>query len=221
VKTRFTARQCPRYAVHGLRGSFEIETRADLLNISLFGISVRAAVALEVGKQVACALGEEPNAVSVRGGIIWCRPASLARDAGSGPEGHFDIGIFFEEDLRNKAGDLLRFLDSSSIVKLTKGVYGRFELDYEIPVRLQHRHELRVRQLGSLGLLAEADTPLSLESHTDLELLLEDRRFISRARVAWVRESGDGVPLRLGLEFFQPTERHTEMLRSYIRETLK
>ena len=221
MKPPFITPRYPRYAVHGLRGSLELQTQADLLNISLFGISVRSPVALELDKQVACELGEEPVAVSVQGGVVWCQPAGLARGAEAGPEDYSEVGIRFNKDLQNKAGDLLRFLDSSTIVKLTKGVYGRFELDYEVPVRLRHRHELRVKDISSSGILAETDTPLSPESHTDLELPLKGRRFMSGARVVWVRETGGGEPLRSGLEFFQPTERHSEILRGYIQEILE
>jgi len=222
LKPPLNNRRSLRYHVQGLLGSFKLEIQADLLNLSLFGLSVRTPVALGPSKQVMCELGEEPDTVSVQGGVVWCRPANQARGAEAAQAGYFDLGVRFNEDLLNKAEGLLRFLDNSTIVKLTKGVYGRFELDYQIPIKLRHRHELKVKEISSSGIMAETDVPLSPENRIDLELPLKDRRFISRARVVWVREDGDdGEPQRLGMEFYEPTQKQSELLRGFIREALE
>ncbi len=219
MKRRWIARRSPRYSVHDLLGSFEVEIPADLLNISLLGMSVRSPVVLAVGQHMAFELGEGSNSVRVGGRIVWCRPTDPGRAGDAVSEGYFDVGIQFDEGLLHQAEALLRFLDSSTIVSMTMGVYGRFELDYEVPIKLRQRHELRVKELSSIGIVAETDVALSEESQIDLELPLAERRFISRARVVWVRPvAGGPAPMRSGMEFYQPTEHHLELLRGYIRD---
>ena len=212
-----TARRCARYTVKGLEGSFEVATHADLLNIGLLGVSVRSPVALDVDEQVAVDLGSEP--LSVSGAIRWCRAATLARGVKAGGRGHFDVGISFSESLTSFAADLLRFLDNSTILSLTKGTYGRFELAYEVPVRLRYRRGFQVKQLSCSGMLIETDAPVVRESHIDLQVSLRDRQFFSRARVVWVGKAGHGKEAtQLGVEYFQPTEHNIELLRGYLRE---
>lgn len=222
MKRRWIARRSPRYSVHDLMGSFEVEIPADLLNISLLGMSVRSPTALAVGQHLEFELGEGSNSLRVGGKIVWSRPTAPGRAGDAGAQGFCDVGIQFDESLLHQAEALLRFLDSSTIVSLTMGVYGRFELDYEVPIKLRQRHELRVKELSSIGIVAETDVALSEESQIDLELPLAERRFISRARVVWVRSAAGGAALtRSGMEFYQPTEHHLELLRGYLRDNFQ
>lgn len=202
-----------------LLGTFKFEVQADLLNISLLGLAIRTPVPLEADQQVTCELGEKSDTVSLMGAAVWCRPANLARGVEATPGGYFDIGIRFDHDLPEKPQALLRFLDNATIVRISKGVFSRFELDYDVPIRLWHRYEVRVDELSSLGLRAETDAPLAPEGHIELELPLGDRRFFSRARVVWVKKaSGNGDLSRLGVEFFQPTPKHLDFLQRYIEQ---
>lgn len=213
----------PRYAVEDLCGSLEIEARADLLNISLRGVAVRGPISLDVGSKATLELGAASEAIRVASEVRWRRPAHLAHRAENGLEGYYDCGLSFEEDLSQKAGELLRFLDSNTITRLTKGVWGRFELDYEVPVSLRHRSSFRVNELSSSGMLIETGAVLSPESQIELELSLEPKRFVSLARVVWVASAtiGDDTLFRAAVEFTYPTERHMEILQSYIRRELE
>jgi len=218
LKSSWKARQGLRLNLDGLLGSLEHEIQADLLNISLLGLSVRTPVALQPGQRLRCMLGEEPDIVSVRGDLVWCSPAK-ANLREVPPQGHFDTGIRFDEDLLDKARDLLNFLDKSTIVKLSKGVFGRFELEYEVPIRLRQRREVRLKQISYSGIEAETRVSLIPDSQIDLELPLDDRRFFSPARVVWVQKASDNEELlRLGAEFLQPTQRHLEILKGFIEK---
>jgi len=219
LKRSRKARRHLRYSPQGLLGTLKFEIQADLLNISLLGLAIRTPLPLEADQQVTCELGERSDTVSLKGATVWCRPANLARGAEATPEGYFDIGIRFDQDLLVKPEGLLRFLDNATIVRISKGVYSRFELDYDVPIRLWHHYEFRVDELSYLGLRAETDAPLAPEGHIDLELPLGDRRFLSRARVVWVKKaSGNGDLSRLGVEFFQPTHQHLDLLQRYIEQ---
>lgn len=214
-----------RFPTEDVRGSFAYAVEAQVINISLSGLAFQTATQLNVGRKYSFRLGQEPDTVFLQGTVKWCHFCGTQKQEATGEvEPVYRAGIAFENILTEKAEELLRFMERNVIVDLRQRISGRFKVEADGPIKLESVHTFLVKTLSLAGMLMETDLSLKPETRFEIDMLLSNAHFVSRARVVHTYESGvegEAVFYRMGIEFLGTPKEHRKVLEKFIREELE
>ncbi|MDH3255811.1 MAG: PilZ domain-containing protein [Acidobacteriota bacterium] len=221
-------RENTRYPVEGVRGTFLFTTDAQVLNMSLDGMSIETSSPLKVGRQYSLKLEEHGNALPLRGVVVWCSLVKTTRSERGEIKPVYKAGIHFEDLLTKKASDLKEFIRHNAVISLENRLFGRFRIEPQQSADLSFEADFSVRQLSMSGMLIETDVAPAIESRCHMSIRLAEIEFETFARIARVdrierplskddeMDEEKASVVFLGIEFIDMGDEARESLQSFI-----
>lgn len=217
------SRRHARYDVQGVHGNFLFSIDVDVRNLSIAGMAVETARALNVGRRYTFNIAAGEDQIRVPGRVMWCVLGQGRREAGGEVCPVFQAGIHFEDVVTDLAGELLHLIEESAVLDVEQRVFGRFHPG-TAEVRLDSGLAINVRRISLNGALIDlrgVDHDFArVDALVPLELDLSGARFSATGRVAWVNgASGQGTlagRTELGLEFVHLEPAQRDLLERFI-----
>jgi len=209
-----------RYEATGLRGSLVHSLDARVLNISLAGIAVETTSQVGGGHKLAVRLARNGDELGMVATVRWCHLAGTDK-AGGEVQPVYHAGLAFNDILSDAAHDVLQFIEQVLVVDVETRLFGRVDVLEDQPITLESDHELAVKKISQSGMLIEAAIPAIVDEELSLEVSLDGRPFVTRARVVSVtRVTVEGHRLRyhLGVEFIDLDDERRARLASFIHQ---
>jgi len=224
-------REHRRYPVEGVRGTFLFTTDAQVINMSLDGMSIETTNPLKVGRKYSLKLEEQGGGLPMHGIVVWCSLVKTTRSEKGEVQPVYKAGVHFEDLLTSKARDLRKFIRHNAVISLENRLFGRFRIEPEQSADLLFEADFLVRQLSISGMLVETDVAPPIDSECRMDIRLAEVEFSTVVRIARVErlersdsEDEDSEELSpiifLGIEFVEMDEEARKTLLQFIETEL-
>lgn len=205
-------------------------TDVKLLDISLGGVSLKADMRLNMGREYIVKIKAKDKVINIRGEVIWSSLCdhSEARDGQVIPI--YKAGLKFTHVSDEKLSELGEFMEtydrevdrSLSLCQLfDQRLFRRLKLDVPESATILYDYEgCKVKALSLAGMLIESDFPLEIEDKIPMKLILtEDKSITFQGRIASCLPAAGAVPRRynVGVGFLEMSETDKNVLEAFIR----
>ncbi|MCB1043982.1 MAG: PilZ domain-containing protein [Acidobacteria bacterium] len=210
-------RRHKRWSVHDVHGQIQCTIRAQVIDISLRGVSVETRSPLTVGRSYSFHLNNPGKQVNLMGRVAWCKLNRTERVAPDESAAIYRAGIEFNGMLSDSGDDLLGFLENSVEILLDRRIFGRFRVNGgEQTVRLDSSFPFIVKKLSSSGMLIETEYRPEVSIVLPFEIKLGPDSFEAIGKVVHVKEISDGGVAELGIEFIESEKDSQKVLEHFI-----
>ena len=212
-------RRNKRHVVEGIEGNVLYTSDIEVLNLSIDGAAIETAKRLELNRTYTFKIKYHDSFISVRGCVVWAILVSKVDKNNGAVTPVYRAGIRFTDTLSEKANMLLQFIEDTRIKKRENRLGGvRFNISSTEHMKVDLPHEYKVIKISLSGMLVETEFPLDIESHYNIELIINDRNLNIVGRVAYSKEIvGDNiVKYDIGIEFFEISEDDERILQEFL-----
>jgi c-di-GMP-binding flagellar brake protein YcgR len=195
-----------------IRAETVTETSAQVADLSMGGLGVKAAKRLMPGRPCMITMGANGSLMILRGTTVWERFAGWSVT----PRGHKDplysAGIRLEESRRDMMSQALGAeCDRTRAVRVQAP---------DLKVLLSFTESLTVLNLSFGGLLAESWNPMEPGTESSTRIFLPDLpepvKCLARVTSCEPVKSGAGKKYHIGFEFVDMDPAQTERLRTFV-----
>ncbi|MCP3957305.1 MAG: hypothetical protein GY719_05580 [bacterium] len=190
-----------RYDVRDVRGTLVFPMRVKVLNMSLTGLAIESAKALEIGRRYDLKLQDDRETIQISVDVQWCHLVRTERSGIGEVPAVYQAGLDFRHVLSEQASELLSFLEHHVVVDVERRVFGRFKMALEEPIGLDEHHDFLVRELSYSGMLIETDLMPRVGDAFDLEVHPSGRKLSTRGKVVHAEPLDHKPGCRAGIEF--------------------
>ena len=216
-------RREPRFVVEGLQGKMTFASEVSILNMSLSGVAIRTDRRLNIGHEYQMRLEADGEGLNLRGTVVWCSLESRRKDTRGDDILIYSAGLRFTNVMSEALQNLITFLEQHKRHPDQRTGGTRFEIDATGRALLDVPQPFRVKVLSLTGMLAQAASPLALETVVPMELTLDEGSPLGfEGRVAYCTEVDldEGPVFEIGVEFVSMPEADRSRIEAYI-ERLK
>jgi hypothetical protein len=209
---------------HGITCTVQRETRADLLNISPGGASIRIGRPLAEGTEYAIRFAAGSHAMTILGTVAWSECVGIDQ-TGDSKRPVYACGIRFNRVLSGLSEGLLSFIQAHATegsedpcFMPSSGLTARVVQDPASAVAARPPKpevDVRVRRIGMRGMLVESDSAMRTGSRFSMELALPSP-YASGAETAGGRAPLELIGLIAACEPIAGHEGLYEVLVEYI-----
>ncbi len=197
-------RRHQRYDVGGVRANLMLPLDVKVVDMSLTGLRIESPIALGSGGRYNLTLRREHEMIQLHTDLQWCRLARTEPDAMGEPAPVYETGFDFQEELSQKARELLGFLQHNVVIELERRqAFGYCRLADEEPEDASYQ-EFMVQQLSFSGMLIETWPLPEVDAVYEMELHLDRLELRTLGRVIHaesVSRDGEEPTYEAGIAF--------------------
>jgi hypothetical protein len=184
-----------------------------VLNLSADGLAIETGAWLEVGKSYEVKVQSGPDAMEIKGQVVWCRLVGFREGTP-----RYQAGLHFGTALNQSGRRVVHFAEGAGATAGSRRLFGRWEMTDDSTAELRADVRFRVRRLSQSGMLIHTTTPPALDSRIVFELALGDGELHGAALVRNVIESEDGPEggWMVGAQFVDLDRRDALRLKSFL-----
>jgi hypothetical protein len=211
-------RRHKRHIVKGIQGNVFHASDLEVLNISIDGAAIETRKRLELNKEYTFRIKYKDAFLKLKGCVVWAVLVSKEKSDSKSIIPIYRAGIRFTETLTEKASMLLDFIKENKIKTLENRSAGiRFKIGNAKNIKVDYPHGYSVKKMSMSGMLVEAECPLDIDSHYNIEMFLDGRMINTVGRIANCEKLGYGdlSKYAIGIEFIDMTGEDRKFLKDF------
>lgn len=212
-------RRHKRHVVNGIQGNVLYPSDLNIINISIDGAAIETTKRLELNREYSFKIKHKDAFIDLKGRVVW----SMLSQSESKDSGElipvYKAGIRFTNIFNERANLLINFIEENRIKTYERrfvGIRVKIATPRNITIDFPCRYDIKKMSLS--GMLVETESPLEINAHYDMEILLSENVLNVEGRVASCIEiiSGDISKYDVGIEFMKISDENRSLLKSYL-----
>ena len=211
-------RHYKRFIVEGVEGTLMFTTEAQILNISVEGVALKANRRFEIGREYSLKLEYNGKTITLSGVVMWSFLSELVEGPHKEMMPLYSAGMKFKNVITEKLTDLIEFIEKNKVDE-DQRLTIRFDVKSPDKAILDGPHGYSVKKISMSGMLIETDIPFEIDDKIPMDILLSrDKKISFLGRVAFCMGSADELPAHydIGIEFFEMSEEDKAVFKKYI-----
>ena len=144
-----------------------------VLNISVDGAAIETSKWLDLNREYTLKIKFMENVLSLKGRVVWAVLTSKEKKGSGEVIPIYRAGVKFTDVLNERTKMLMSFIEGHKIRTLEKRLAGvRFKISTPQNMQIDYPHKYEVKKVSLSGMLVDAEYPLDLGTHYDIELFL-------------------------------------------------
>lgn len=212
-------RRHKRYNVDSIHGNLLYSSGINIVDISLKGAAIETSQRLEIGKDYSLKIRYRDTTLNLRGIIIWSLLSRTERQKTGHTVTVYKAGMKFTNTLTENSRNLLNFINENKTETIKKGsLAARFRVRDVGAAEIDYLHNYDIKKLSLSGMLIESDAVFDVDSRTEMDIFIEDRKISFTGRVVNCVELilGDRTLYNIGIEFNDMSPEDRDYLKNYI-----
>lgn len=213
-------RRSERYDVEEIHGNVLYPADLDILNISVDGAAIETTKRLAVNREYIFKVKYRDTFLNLRGLVVWALLISKETKDSKTFTPVYRAGIRFADTLNEKAKILMDFIAENKTKAFEHRLGGmRFIVGNSEDVKIEVPYEYMVKKLSLSGMLVETDDPFDLESHREVEILLNANILKITGRIAYCKkiDESDIAKYDIGIEFVNISDDDKRILSDFLK----
>lgn len=213
-------RRYGRYDVEEIHGNVFYTSDLDILNISVDGAAIETIKRLAVNREYTFKIKYRDTFLNLRGLVVWELLISKESKDSKTFTPVYRAGIRFADTLNEKAKILMDFIAENKAKAFEHRLGGmRFIVGNSEDVKIEVPYEYLVKKLSLSGMLVETGYPFDLESHHEVEILLNGYILKITGRIAYCKkiDESDIAKYDIGIEFVNISDDDKRILSDFLK----
>lgn len=212
-------RRHKRYIVEGVHGSVRYPSDVNIVDISIDGAAIETTKRIEVNREYPLKIKYKGATLNLRGRVVWSVLSRSEKTDSGDVIPVYKAGMKFTNIMDEKTNMLLKFIEENKIKTFERRVTGvRFKISTPEKIMIEYPYRYDVKKISLSGMLVETEYPLDLNSHHNLELILNGNTLNIVGRVAYCVESdsANATKYNIGIEFVEMSDNDRELLKGFL-----
>jgi c-di-GMP-binding flagellar brake protein YcgR len=204
-------------------------SEAEIINISLGGIALRANRRLNMGEKYTLRIKSKDTGLNLKGIVIWSQISNIRKGPGGNTVPVYTAGIEFVDASDHKRNEIINFIETHKKEECVVDVkqldnlrlYTRVQVyDPEKAFIIDQTESHKVKQLSFSGAQIECKHPMKVNNSIPMMIsFTEDKFIVFHGMIASCRLIRNAYPkaYEIGIEFSKMAEREREILAEFIR----